>query len=248
MTSMIPLDYFESESNNPATLEGYPGCMALFVAKDLTVGVDTEWVDRVNGISVPITALSAAANGDDNARDFNIADNTILSSGAWGDLTGKDFLMFAVAQIKTSTGDGGLTVGDGASGVRARNVIISGTSIRVVHDGTASDISAGSTAHTKNEVILMGLSVDIDGNAIAKQIRDNGAGVSDLVTFPTTNVSDFGGQPDAKIQLEGFENIYALAVMRLDVLLDDVDSMLLWNYYNFKSGKFGLYPALKGLL
>ena len=244
MGSIITLDSLDN-GEIPLTAANFPSATALFIAKDLEVGVDTSWVDRISGITVPITALAAATNADDNARDFEIADDSALSSGTWDDLTGKDFLMFVVADYKHSTGNGGLTIGLGTSGIRIRDMITGGAATRVISDGVSPiDVSSAGTLHTKDEVILFGISVDVDGNMVTKDVTAAG-GISDIDTTATTNVSDFGGTPASNMMLSDLESIYAFVVFKFDALPADLDSTLLWCYENYKAGNVGLPPNWK---
>lgn len=223
----------------------FPSCMAMFVAEDLEVGVSTEWVDRIHGITVPITSLAAATNSDANARNFTIATDTELSSGVWQSLTGKDFIMFAVAQIIQASSDSGITIGTSASNVRARNMVTSGTTVRVVSDGTNTDTAAAGSANTKNEVIGNSMTVDVDGNVVVKEITAAGV-LSDIQTFATTNLTDFGAAPDSKIQFLSMENIYTLMFFRFDALPGDIDATFQWLKTNVEAGNVALPPNWQG--
>lgn len=214
----------------------------LFDAGDLTVGSSTEWVDRISGITVPVSSLASATNGDVNARDVEIAADTTLTAGSLPDLTGKDVLIFAVG---SRGNDGNLTIGKSDANVRLRSLEAGGTHVAAINDGSNSDTLLGNALTEDGTVAMSGLHADMSGNMHTFEVTESG-GYSSIGSGATTNVSDLGAAPDSYLSLINFTNVYCFGLM----VFDDIGSLSLEvpledSFSRMVSGDMTLWPLWK---
>lgn len=237
-SSQKPLSVFSSEEVLAPTQENFPSLQHFFKINE-AVGATTI-TDSVGG--AVITPDSIGAFDGTKLASVTCNADSALTSGSWATLGTKEVLV-AIMGTWTAAGTFELTVGTAASGVRYRMF----ETVTAFNDGTNAISDAVNVINDGTDSIAY---LWMDKDEAAAGIRKGlaaAAGVTDeTAAGDGTSLDASIGAPSSTVTLDGFTNIYGIAIFYFDEIPGDWQSALLWMRDQWAAGNKVIYPGWKG--
>lgn len=237
MGTIITLDNLNEPSELAPTAANFPALKHLFPC-DEAVG-ETTLTDSVGG--VVLTPDSIGAFDGTKLASMTAAVDTALTSGSWATIGSKNMLLMIMGTYDSGT-TWELSIGkNGASVTRFRmrdnvtniaNATLSvSDSTNFIADGTDAIAFLYSKVHASQGI---NKGVAAAAGVTTATVAGNLAGFTSYAAF------------SGEWQVDGFTNIYGIAIFHFTAIPLDINNALLWMRNEWAAGNKTIYPGWKG--